>query len=477
MANHSTLLPHWLEDPEDPIYKFATKRAWETTGGGPPPTNRLARIVRVIDLAIRGLVHNDASTHSAAMTYTTILSLVPLLAFIFTMAKTFGAYDKIVNEQLNPMLNTYMPADPTPDAVGGAESTQGGTATPPATPVASGAGQMRSAIDQILGFVEKTDASKLGLFGLLAFLYTAIGLLKTLEHSFNRIFRVSSDRSMGRRVVDYTALLVLSPVLLALSVGVLGALQSNSLVAWLDSNLHLGPVFTILFKLVGAAILAGSFAFMYVFIPNTKVRLASGMVGGIVGFLLWVGLIMLIVKAGVGVAGYNSLYAGFAAFPILLFGLFLSWTATMLGAHVTWAHQVEPRFCEILAHGRADPKNREENAVRLLCILSRVHTLGQKPHTAETLARELALSKASVESLLDDLDDRGIVVRGEKEKKVVLAASANRVELHAVVAAVRHGDPEETPNMDVIDRALVALRKEEAKVPAGQVKVADLLGS
>jgi membrane protein len=444
MSAHQPI-PPWLDD-----RKFATRHFWCHGEAGTPPQNKVARSMRVLDLAVRGLGHNDATTHAAAMTYTTVLSLVPLLAFVFTMAKTFGGYEMLVDKQLIPMLDEYVPRGD------------------------EGAGQLRAAIDQVLGFVGQTDASKLGAAGLVAFLYTAIGLLRTLEHSFNRIFRLPGDRGFGRRLIDYTALLVLSPVLLAMSVGAMTAVQSNSIVTWLQDTLHLGPVLTVIFKSLGGAVFAATFAFLFVFIPNTKVSVKSGLIGGVVGFLLWAGLLVLLVKAQVGVAGYNSLYAGFAAFPIFLFWIYLSWIATMLGAHIVWAHQMEPQYAEMLSRGPIHSKNREENAVRLLCELDNAYRAGGKPLTPDALSRTLGLSRATIEDLVADLERREIVVRAAKGNGVLLQGDGRHVSLHAVVAAVRNGDTEETPGMDAIDRALVALRKQEASVSAGERSIQTL---
>lgn len=479
MSSSTSSLPPWLEDRDDPIFTYATHRFWKQGPDGLPPSGRFARAVRVLDLAIRGLSHNDASTHAAAMTYTTVLSLVPLLAFVFTMAKAFGGYDTLVNDQLIPMLDEYLPGATVPVEVASVPvdpiaATSGVVTAPPPADLGGGGAQLRTAIDQILAFVEQTDASKLGVFGLLAFLYTAIGLLRALEHSFNRIFRLPSGRSFGRRIIDYTALLVLSPVLLALSVGAMTFVQSNVLVTWLNETLHLGPVLTILFKLLGGAVFVATFTFLFVFVPNTKVSWKSAAIGGVVGFLLWAGLLALLVKAQVGVAGYNSLYAGFAAFPIFLFWVYLSWTATMLGAHIVWAHQSEPDFVGVLSRGPIQLKNREENAVRLLCEITRRFHKGSKPSTLDSLSRSIGLSRAGVDDLLTDLERRGIIARAQKGEGILLANDPTHIDLKTVVAAVRNGDAEELPGMDAIDRALVELRREESACAAGSRTIRDL---
>lgn len=486
MASTNSPLPHWLEDRDDPIFRFATRLFWKHGPDDSPPKNPLARFVRVVDLAVRGLGHNDATTHAAAMTYTTVLSLVPLLAFMFTIAKAFGGYDTLVDNQLLPLLDEYLPGE-TATAVpaGGdpaapdAAAITGAVAQEAANQetVAGGGAQLRTAIDKILEFVAQTDASKLGVAGLLALLYTAIGLLRTLEHSFNRIFRLPGDRGFGRRIIDYTALLVLSPVLLALSVGAMTFVQSNSIVTWLQDTLHLGPVLTVLFKALGGAVFVATFAFLFVFVPNTKVSIRSALIGGVVSFLLWAGLLVLLVKAQVGVAGYNSLYASFAAFPIFLFWVYLSWLATMLGAHIVWAHQSEPQFVELLSRGPIHSKNREENAVRLLCEVDRAFRAGKKPPTADTLSRSLGLSGASIDDLVTDLERCGLVARAQKGGGILLANDPKQIPLKQVVASVRNGDLEETPGMDPIDRALVTLRKQEASVAAGSRTIDDLASS
>lgn len=455
MTPEPTYLPSWLEDESDPIYRFATKRAWEPVKSNESArTNPALRALRVSDLSVRGLMANDATTYAASMTYTAVLSIVPLLAFCFSVAKGFGLYDKLVKQTLPGILDENL-----------------GSAT------GEGASQLRVAVDQILAFVEKTDASSLGIAGLLAFLYTAIGLLKSLENAFNRIFRVASPRSFGRKIVDYTALLVLSPVVLAISTGITSALRSNSFVDWVEKNLHVGPGITVLFKLLGFALLVVSFAFVYNFIPNTKVKWKAALIGGVVGGGLWQILQILLVKANVGLASYNQLYAGFAAFPIFLFWMYLSWTATMLGAHVTWACQAEAEYTAVLSHGSVDARNREENAVRLLCLLAQRFSAGTKPPTTHEVGRALGLSSATIAELVDDLAARDILERSTKGGRIVLSRSLDGVTLSSVVAAVRRGDIGEQDGADMIDATLARLRREEGAVAAASLTIADLLAS
>jgi membrane protein len=450
MPGQHTLPPPWLFDSTDPIYRLATHHAWDAARSDGRPTSKLTRPLRIADLAIRGLMNNDATHYAAAMTYTTVLSIVPLLAFVFSVAKGFGGYDALVDETITPFLDENF------------GRSIAGQDTPP----------LRQAIDQILAFVDRTNSANLGVVGLLTFLYTAIGLLKSLEHSFNRIFRVANGRSFGRKIVDYTALLVLSPVLLVLATGAVGAVQSNAVVDLLNAN-YLGPVVTVVMKVIGFAMLAIAFGAIYLFLPHTKVHWLGALLGGLVGGSLWQLLLVLLVKLQVGIAGYNQLYAGFAALPIFLFWLYLSWIAVMLGAHVAWAYQSEDDFARSLRRGTIGTEDREQRALYLITEIGNRFAAGSKPPEVEGLARKLALSIATVEDLVCILEKAGILARAEKGGGVLPAKDLSKVQLGEVVIALRGGEP---VGEDAVARALRALRGEEAKVPASATVVGKLLG-
>ena len=251
------------------LRRYLSRDVWRVELGQIPTLHALGvRAARIGYLAVRGLVRNQCFQQASALTYITVLSIVPCLALGFSVAKGFGAYDHLVQNTIRPFLDSTFG--------GGAEgATQAGT-------------ELRAAIERILDFVSRTNFSNLGIFGLAFVLITAIKLMTSVEGVLNRIWGVERPRSIVRKITDYVALLVVTPILLVTSTALTGAAQSNRFVTWLSEHLHLAWAFALAFKLLPLLSLWIGFAFLYMAMPNTRVKLASALVGGVEGFVTWI---------------------------------------------------------------------------------------------------------------------------------------------------------------------------------------------
>ena len=190
-----------------------------------------------------------------SLVYTTLLSIVPLLAFSFAILKGLGVF-----KQLEPYLYDLL----APLGAQGERITQ-----------------------QILTLVDNVRGSVLGGLGLAFFLYTAISMVQKVEESFNYVWYVAKPRSFARRFTEYMIVLLVGPMIVVTAIGMITSIQSNVVVQYLLTNPQFGPIFVFAGKFVPYVLISAVFVFLYMFMPNTRVRLSSALVGGIAAGVMW----------------------------------------------------------------------------------------------------------------------------------------------------------------------------------------------
>ena len=415
----------WL----DPIDEFLTRGIWSPDLSKMPLPRALAyKAVRIVYLALRGFVDDRCMVRASALTYITFLSIVPLLAFAFSVAKGLGAYDRLVEDSIHPFLDsTFGPsaAEPLVVVADGSESTvQGGA-------------EVRQAIDQLLEFVKETDFASLGFVGLAILLYAVIKLLGSVEHSLNDIWGVRKSRSFVRKLSDYLSMVVVVPILLVTATGITAAIQKGG-VGQFDTT-SLAPLVRYLVRLAPVLAIWLGFSFLYLFMPNARTRISSALLGGLVGGFLWQMVQIGHVNFQLGVANYNAIYASFAALPIFLVWIYFSWITVLLGGEFAFAHQNEPTYRQIARSRHHDHAFREVLAVRLMARVGARFVTGHEPATASQLALELGVPERSVELIGHRLEQHGIlaVVEEDEETTLLPARDLEQIRVKQILDALK----------------------------------------
>lgn len=480
------------------IRRFLAHEVWEIDLGGVPTFRALGyRAARVLYLAIRGLLRNECLNQASALTYITVLSLVPMLALAFSVAKGFGAYDHLVDRVIQPYMDQVL--GPVPDRVAEAEQARetaaaveeangAGTATagedeggasardedevPPAQRAAQAeeaenlfAVEVRSLVDRVLGWVNQTNFSNLGLLGLGFVLFTVIKLLTSVENVMNRIWGVKKPRSITRKITDYVALVVITPILLITATAFTGAAQSNRFVAYLSEDLRLGWLLTLLFRLLPLIAIWLGFAFLYLALPNTRVKLMSALVGGMIGGTLWLVIQVLHVKFQIGVARWNAIYAGFAAIPIFLAWVYIGWVTVLLGAQLAWAHQSEPAYRELMRDVPTSTAGRENVAVHAMLWVARAFVQGERIESATSLGARLAVPPHVITDSLAPLIDRGLIAQTDGGNGYVPVRDLSRIRIHTILDAVRGTTANGAAFDDEVERLLKELHDDLEQSP------------
>jgi membrane protein len=386
--------------PEEPFRNPLLARAWRFFSRDvwladlkqmPWPRRWLYKFFRVLFLTGHGFVQDNCLFRASALTYITVLSLVPLLAFGFSVAKGFGAYERLI-----PALEDWIRE----------RLSEGGSGEPTLSALV-----VIDAVHSLLEFVEKTDVRSLGLVGLALLLFTVIKLLGTVERSFNDIWGVQRPRTLLRKLSDYLAMVVFVPIFLATAIGVTSAAEISSVVEFL----HLGPLLKLLANFASVFAMWLGFTFLYLALPNTRTKFSSAVIGGLVGGTLWHIAQILHVKFQIGLARYNPIYAGFAAIPIFLAWMHLSWVAVLTGAEVAFAHQSAPAYKHIAQSRPTDHAFQEIVALRTMTRVGATFLRGERPLAPSEIAAQIGVPIRPVEEVLAILVERGLLIAAETQ--------------------------------------------------------------
>jgi len=354
----------------------------------------------------RDSFQNLVKLEAMALAFKTLLSLAPLLAVIFSILKGLGVHNRVepaLAEALAPLGDK---------------------------------GQEITA--HLIGFVDKMKAGALGSIGLVTLFVTVLSLMGTIEESFNRIWRVKASRKLSRKFSDYLSALLVGPVLVFAAVTITATLQTNTIVHALVSLQALGTVILVLLKLVPYLTLWGAFTFVYIFIPNTGVKVQSALVGGFVAAVLWqtVGWGFTVFVASS--TQYYAIYSSFAILLLFLLWLHVSWVIVLLGAQVSYAHQ-HIHFLEgdrqLLAQS---PAGREKLALHLMLLIGRNFYHGLDPLSVAELANQLRLPAGVVKEFLDMFSQTKLVLPLAIEDTFVLGRDPEMISIKEILDCVRN---------------------------------------
>ncbi|MBN2645675.1 MAG: YihY/virulence factor BrkB family protein [Desulfuromonadaceae bacterium] len=317
---------------------------------------------------------------AAALTFNSLLALVPLLAIMFALLKGFGVHNKI-----EPLLLSRL---------------------------SSGSEEV---VRSLILYINNTNVAQLGTVGLITLLLTVLFLLTGIEKAFNELWQVSETRSWFRRFADYFSVVSFGPLFLFVAISVNTSLQSQKLVQWMVAQPWLGDAMLLFFEWLPAVVIWVAFIFLYLFMPNTRVTLSSAMVGGACSSVLWLLVQWVYVTFQVGVARYNAIYGTMAALPVFMMWIYLSWLITLFGVVVCWVWQRRRQLVQWLP----DDKQEDCRPLSLLILLLQVYRRfqdGQPPWKEQELFSASQLAQGEFGAALALLQRGGILIVSECEK-------------------------------------------------------------
>jgi len=381
---------------------------WQTDHSRSSLPQRLALgLGRFLDGVYQAFEDGELSLQLMGLAYTTLLSLVPLLAVSFSILKAFG-----VQQQLEPLLQEFL------------------------QPL----GEQGQVIhERILSFVNNLQVGVLGFIGFAMLFYTAVSLLIHVERAFNTIWRVRTGRSTGRRFSDYLTIILIGPVLVFTAIGLADSALSSHLFQGLLTTDSLGTISQLVRQLGSYLLISGAFAFLYGFLPNTRVQLRSALVGGLVAGVLWLAVGRLFAAFVATSSKYSAIYSGFAGAILFVIWVYMNWMLLIIGAQLT-AYLQNPRLLEPRLHGATvDERWREQVALECMaCIAGAWHDNQPYWTLAALQARYPGFQADAVAAVVERLERRRLIVADRSEPLAYLPARASEtIPLAEVVAAVR----------------------------------------
>lgn len=367
------LTPHELK-------AAARQRLWEPDLATLPTwRRRLFAALRIAYAVVRDVAEGQLTLRAMSLVYTTLLSLVPLLAVSFSVLKAFG-----VHNQIEPLLLNLL----APLGDKGLEIT-----------------------NRIIEFVENIKAGLLGSVGLAFLFYTVISLVQKIERTFNFTWHVNQHRPFTQRFSDYLSVILIGPVLVFAAMGLTASVASSDLFRQLTDIAILGTVLEAAGRLIPYLLIIAAFTFVYVFVPNTKVRIVSALVGAAIAGALWETAGWLFASFVVNSAKYTAIYSAFATLIMFMIWLYLSWLILLVGAAIAFYHQ-HPEYARLeLRQIRLSNRSREKLALEVMTQVGKRY-YEQKPQwSAERMAQQLDMPTEIVEEMLEMLADAGLLTR------------------------------------------------------------------
>jgi len=382
-----------------------------------PTFNRLTgpalyavKAVRLVYALLRDAIFSTLTLRAMGLVYVTILSVVPLLALVFSVLKGFGFH-----KQIEPLLYNFL----APLGDRGVELT-----------------------DQVMGFVDNIKGGLLAGVGLAVLVYTSISMIKKVEDSFNYVFRVETARSFMQRFSEYLSVLLIAPIMMVVAMGTIAYVGNLSVVQDASSYEVVNETMLLVGKLMPYAIIAGLFTFAYIFIPNSRVNFWPALGGGLTGGFLWATAGAMFTEFVVTSTRNVTIYASFAIVIVALVWLYVSWLILLIGAQTAFYLQ-KPEYIRI-GYTQLNVSNRlrEKIALALMLEVSRVFRTGGKPVSVETIAKQIDLPALVIGPTLRRLLRANLVMYTGKDGLVPARdpATINMAEVLGAVRNTQQGD-------------------------------------
>lgn len=310
-------------------------------------------IIKTIILAARGFKNDNLQTKASALTYSTLLSIVPLLAVLVGIAKGFGFQGTVRQE-----IFDYFPGHSM---------------------------ELEKAFEFVDSYLAQAQGGIFIGVGLIFLFYTVINLISSIEDTFNDIWQIQKSRPWYRKISDYLALFLILPVLMTASSG-LSIFMSTLQNSFLGQYLFFTPVMESILHIAPFAITIMAFSGLYISLPNTKVKFMNGIVAGIIAGCAFQLFQYIYISGQIWVSKYNAIYGSFAALPLLLLWLQLSWLICLFGAELSYASQNVKKFSFERDSKNISRRYKDFLTLLIASLIIKRFVNGTKPYTADELS-------------------------------------------------------------------------------------------
>lgn len=433
------------------VIRFVTYDIWRITENEVSGLKRsYIFLVKTIILAFRGFKREDLQTKASALTYSTLLAIVPLLAVVVGIASGFG-----LRETVRESVYSYFPGHRI---------------------------ELEKAFDFADNYLSMAQGGVFIGVGLVLLLYTVVSLISTIEGTFNDIWQVKKSRSWHRKITDYLALFIILPAMMTVSSG-LSLFLSTISNSFLNEYLFLTPVADTLLNIAPYVITILFFTALYMLVPNTKVRFLNALSAGFITGCAFQVFQFVYISGQIWVSKYNAIYGSFAALPLLLLWLQLSWLLCLFGAEIAYASQNVKKFSFDRDSKNVSRRYKDFLTILITSLIIKRFENGESPYSADELSDANRIPIRLTTDILYLLTELGIIteVRLEEDERVVHYQPALDINKISVGFLLRKIDEYGSENFK-IDTGhkfkkqweVLLKTREDMLEPAGEVLLKDL---
>ena len=351
----------------------------------PPSKSFLLRQLRIIVLAVRGFDEDKCKFRASALTFYSLLSVVPVIAMMFGVAKGFGLEKRVETELMQKMH------------------------------------AQKEVAEKIINFsnslLENASGGFIAGVGVVFLFWAIIKVLSNIENSFNDIWGVKTPRRIGRKFSDYLSMMLVCPFLLVMasSATVVISTQVQVIIQKFSIFSALGPFILFVLKLLPYCTIWIMFTFVFIFMPNTKVKLKAGLLAGVVAGTIFQLTQWIYINFQIGAAKYSAIYGSFAALPLFLLWLQVSWLVILFGAELSFAHQNVETYEFEQDYLAASYSFKKLLSLLITHLLVKNFCKGEQPWHVERISHTLEIPIRLVRQILFELAESGILSEVRKD--------------------------------------------------------------
>ena len=356
------------------LKQFFTRDLWRISEEEVTPIRRrVYTCLKIFILSIQQFINDRITVRASALTYSTLLSIIPILAILFAVAKGFG-FDSIIETEFRSNLNGE---------------------------------QADLIITWIHSYLQHTKSGIFIGIGVVMLFWSVYILTDNIEQSFNSIWQVKRTRSMFRKLTDYFSMMLILPLLIVFSSGL--TIFMSAYVKEMETFEVLAPVLQFLVQLIPYALTWGMFICLFMFIPNTKVKIRYTWLPGILAGSAFQAWQYFYINSQIWVSNYNAIYGSFAAIPLFLLWTQISWTICLVGAEISYVSQNLESFYYGKETANISRRYHDFFCTIILSNLCKRFEKGEKPQTAVQISTELQIPIRLTRKILYELQDVNLV--------------------------------------------------------------------
>jgi len=371
-------------------------------------------------LVYRSFVRNRCPIRASALSFTTLLSLIPMLAVAASLSSAFlkTQGEEQIKAFVVQFIEKMVPSSASPDTNDVATAESPGDVPPSTAPVSTNAftavamtntvtsarGQIvlskQQAAEQIYGFIHNASSGQLGVFGAIFLIWTTILTLTRVEETFNDIWGVNRGRDWAARIPNYFTTALLVPLL---CIGAWVLTNGPRLQKTKDMLGSVPFLETLISQLIPVVMVCFTFALFYKLVPNTKVQIKAALIGGGIAGIAWHSFNMMSIHFASRAVNASKIYGSLALIPLLMVGLYIVWVIVLFGAQVAYAFQNREAYMQERLAENVNQRGREFVALRLMTCVGQHFARGLPAATVPGMSHELGIPSKLIEQVLQTL--------------------------------------------------------------------------